>query len=211
MISTGHLLAFIAAAFVLIVIPGPSVLFVISRALTIGRKGALLTVVGNTAGVFVQVILVALGIGAIVERSVAVYTIIKLVGSGYLVFLGIKAFRHRKALGAAMNAEVTPGTSRKVLREGFIVGITNPKAIVFFVAVLPAFTDREAGHLPLQLLILGGIFALMALIMDSTWGIIAARARAWFARSPKRVEAVGGAGGLMIVGLGTTLALTGKH
>ena len=211
MIALGHVLAFAGAAFVIILVPGPSVLFVIGRALTIGRRGALLTVVGNTGGLLVQVVLVAFGVGAVVQQSVVLYTVIRLVGACYLVYLGARAFRYRKTLAAAMHATLPASGTRQVMREGFLVGITNPKSIVFFVAVLPAFTDRDAGHLSTQLLLLGGIFATIALISDGAWGLLAARARDWFANSPRRVEAIGGAGGLMIMGLGLTLAVTGRH
>ena len=96
MLPTSHLVAFLVTAFVVIVIPGPSVLFTVGRALTLGRTGALLTVVGNSIGVYVQVILVAFGLGAIVEKSVAAYTVVKFAGAAYLIYLGVQAIRHRR-------------------------------------------------------------------------------------------------------------------
>ena len=93
--------------------------------------------------------------------------------------------------------------------EGFVVGITNPKTIAFFVAVLPQFVDHRAGAIPWQLAELGLIFFLLALVMDSAWALIAGTARDWFARSPKRVERLGTAGGVMMIGLGGTLLVTG--
>ncbi|SCK44655.1 Putative threonine efflux protein [Streptomyces sp. AmelKG-E11A] len=95
MVSLDRLLAFAAMSFLLIVVPGPSVLFVVGRALSQGRRAALTTVVGNTLGAYVLVVAVALGVGAIVERSVLVFTVIKLVGAAYLIHLGIKAVRRR--------------------------------------------------------------------------------------------------------------------
>src|SRR4028118_974110 len=96
MLATGHLLAFTIAATVLIAIPGPCVLFTVSRALTIGRRGALLTVLGNGAGLYVQVLAVALGIGAVVARSAEAFTAVKVVGAAYLIWLGVQALRHRR-------------------------------------------------------------------------------------------------------------------
>jgi threonine/homoserine/homoserine lactone efflux protein len=209
-VSTGQLLAFAVAAFVLIAIPGPSVLFIISRGVALGRRAALATVVGNAAGVYVQVAAVALGIGVIVERSAAVFTAVKLVGAAYLVFLGLRMFRERKSLAAVLDATVLPKSTRRILREGFIVGITNPKAIVFFAAVLPQFADPSRGYVPLQLLTLGLVFVAIALVSDGVWGVAAGTARAWLRSSPRRLQAVGGAGGLIIVGLGISLALTGR-
>ena len=195
----GHLLAFALISFALIVVPGPNVLFVISRSLMLGRS----------AGVSAQVAAVALGVGAVVERSVALFTVIKLAGAAYLVFLGVQAVRHRHSLGAALHAEVERKTTGVLLRDGFVVGVSNPKAIVFFAAVLPQFVDASAGHVPLQMLLLGTLFAAIAVVCDSTWAVAAGTARAWIARSPRRLELVGGAGGLVMIGIGASLALTG--
>jgi threonine/homoserine/homoserine lactone efflux protein len=94
--------------------------------------------------------------------------------------------------------------------DGFLVGVTNPKVIVFFAAILPQFVDRTAGNVPLQIITLGGIFAGIALLSDSGWALVAGTARAWLARSPRRLAALGGTGGLVMIGLGATLALTGR-
>ena len=196
MLPTKHLLAFVLLSYALIVVPGPNVLFVVSRSLQLGRLAGIAAVFGGQLGVYVQVIAVALGIGALVQRSVVVFTVIKLAGAIYVIFLGVQAIRHRKSLVAALGTEDVPQASTgRMLRDGFIVGIGNPKAIVFFAAVLPQFADRSAGHVPLQLLLLGAIFMGMALISDSMWAMVAGSARAWFARSPKRLERLGGAGG----------------
>ena len=210
MLPTGHLLAFALLSFALIVIPGPNVLFVISRALQLGRAAGLAAVAGGLIGVYVQVIAVALGIGALVERSMAVFTVIKLAGAAYLVYLGMQAVRHRRSLAAALEARVAAKTTGRMLRDGFVVGVSNPKAIVFFAAVLPQFADRRAGHVPVQLLLLGAVFVGIALVSDSMWAVIAGTARSWFARSPRRLELIGGTGGLVMIGIGASLALTGR-
>jgi len=211
MISTEHLLAFTLTSIALIVVPGPSVLFVISRALVLGRRGAFLTVLGNSAGLFLQVFAVALGVGALVERSVVVFTVIKLGGAAYLVYLGVQAIRHRQELASVLvKAEAATGR-RHVLREGFVVGVSNPKSIVFFAAVLPQFVDRSLGRLPLQLLLLGTEFVLLAMVLDSVWALAAGAARDWFARSPERLSTLGGVVGLLMIGIGARLAVTGRH
>jgi threonine/homoserine/homoserine lactone efflux protein len=97
-----------------------------------------------------------------------------------------------------------------VLWEGFLVGVSNPKAVVFFAAVLPQFADPATGHLPLQLLMLGAVFAVIALICDGTWAVAAGTARDWLARSPRRLEALGGFGGVVMIGLGIRLLTTGR-
>ncbi|MEU9374283.1 LysE family translocator [Streptomyces sp. NPDC048255] len=211
MVSTDRLLAFAAMSFLLIIVPGPSVLFVIGRALAHGRRAALTTVVGNTLGAYVLVVAVALGVGAVVERSVLVFTVLKLAGAAYLVYLGIKAVRQRGALHAAAVGGAGPGHgSLRTLWEGFAVGVANPKTMVFFAAVLPQFVDRGQGHVTLQMLLLGLVFNAIALASDSVWGLVAATTRTWFARSPRRLSVIGGAGGLTLIGLGVTIAATGR-
>ncbi|MDQ1036912.1 threonine/homoserine/homoserine lactone efflux protein [Streptomyces sp. V3I8] len=209
MVSTDRLLAFAAMSFLLIVVPGPSVLFVIGRALAQGRRAALTTVVGNTLGAYVLVVAVALGVGAVVERSVLVFTTLKLVGAAYLVYLGVKAVRQRGALHAAFTGDEPARGGWRTLGEGFAVGVANPKTIVFFAAVLPQFVDRGQGHVVTQMLLLGLVFNLIAVASDSVWGLGAAAARDWFARSPRRLALVGGVGGVTMIGLGVTIATTG--
>ena len=212
MVSTDRLLAFAALSFLLIIIPGPSVLFVIGRALAHGRRTALTSVVGNTIGAYVLVTAVALGVGSVVERSVVVFTVLKLAGAAYLVFLGIKAWRARGSLRASFEAaaDAAPHGGLRTLWEGFAVGVSNPKTIVFFAAVLPQFVDRGAGHVAVQMLLLGLVFTAIALLSDSVWGLAASTARDWFARSPRRLAMVGGVGGLAMIGLGVTVAATGR-
>jgi threonine/homoserine/homoserine lactone efflux protein len=210
-LPTSHLLAFTVTAFVLIAIPGPSVLFTVSRAIALGRVAGVATVAGNTAGAFTQVVLVAFGLGPLVERSVALFTLLKLAGACYLVFLGITALRHRRSLAAALGAEVERKTAVRLVVDGFTVGVTNPKVIVFFAAMLPQFVDLQAGHVPVQIILLGAILAGIALISDSAWALAAGTTRAWLARSPRRLALLGGAGGLAMIAIGTRLAFTGRQ
>jgi threonine/homoserine/homoserine lactone efflux protein len=210
MIPLDHLAAFALTAFVLIAVPGPSVLFVVGRALVLGRRGALTTVVGNEVGEYVQVIAVAFGIGAIVERSVVVYTAIKFAGAAYLVFLGVQAIRHRRALTTVFEAPERPIGTGRVLREGFVVGVSNPKSIVFFAAVLPQFVGAHSGYVPMQILVLGAVFLLIAFVSDGAWALGAGGARSWFAKSPTRLSRLGGVGGLVMIGIGARLAMTGR-
>jgi threonine/homoserine/homoserine lactone efflux protein len=211
-VPASHVLAFAAVVTVLIAIPGPSVLFTVSRALTVGRRAALLTVVGNELGLCGQVVAVAFGVGAVVERSAQVITVIKLAGAVYLVFLGVQAIRHRRSMAEALAQRVTPVRPLRAIRDGFAVGVANPKTIVFFVIGLPEFTTTAPGHLPVpaQMLILGALFPVIALILDSAWAAIAGTARQWLVGSPRRLALIGGAGGLVMIGLGVSIAATGR-
>lgn len=213
MLEAGRVLAFAVTAFALIVVPGPSVLFVISRGVALGRRVALATVVGNAVGVYLQVVAVAVGLGALIAQSIAAYTVVKLLGAAYLVWLGVQALRTRNAVSvadAAGGAE-EPVSLRVAARQGFLVGVGNPKAIVFFTAVLPQFVDPVAGSPSLQLLLLGLVFIAVALLSDGAWAVLAGSARRWFADSPSRLRRLTGGGGVVMIGLGVRLALTGRN
>ena len=153
---------------------------------------------------------VAFGLGPLVERSVALFTALKLAGACYLVYLGVQAIRHRRSLAEALGAEVERKTAARLVIDGFTVGVTNPKVIVFFAAMLPQFVDRQAGDVPMQIILLGAIFAGIALISDSAWALAAGTARSWLASSPRRLALIGGAGGLAMIGIGTRLAFAGR-
>lgn len=210
MVPTDRPITFAAAAFVLIVIPGPSVLFEISRSVALGRRAGLATVVGNAIGELVQATVVAVGIGAVIQRSAALFTLMKLAGAAYIVVLGIRAIHDRRALSKVLDATMVPRGPRRIITEGFIVGATNPKSLVFFAAVLPQFVAAASGHVRMQLMVLGFVFVLIALVSDSAWVFVAGTARNWFARSPRRLQMVGGAGGLMMIAVGVRLAFTGR-
>jgi threonine/homoserine/homoserine lactone efflux protein len=202
--TSSQWIAFLIASILFIQVPGPSLLFTIGRALTVGRREALLSVVGNGLGLVTQVLLVALGLGAIVATSATVYGIVKVVGAVYVIWLGIQAIRHRREAGAALETDVSAKRGH-ALRIGFTVGVTNPKTTLFFVAFLPQFTNAAAGHVAVQMALLGLVFGAMAIASDSVWAIVASKAREWFARKPKRLDRLGAAGGSMMVGLGLAM------
>jgi threonine/homoserine/homoserine lactone efflux protein len=211
-LSTGQVLGFAVTCLIVIAIPGPSVLFVIGRALGYGRRTALASVAGNVAGVQVVAMSVALGVGTLVQRSATVFGVVKFGGAAYLVWLGVKAIRHRRSLESAIVvAAAAPRGGWRAMAEGFTVGVANPKAYVLFAAVLPQFANSSAGHVPVQLLLLSLVSLPIGLISDGSWGLAASGVRAWFARSPRRLELVGGLGGLTMIGLGVTLTLTGRR
>ncbi|GAB3610329.1 MULTISPECIES: LysE family translocator [Humibacter] len=208
--SIATLGAFALTAFVIIVIPGPSVLFAIGRSLALGRRAGFLSVLGNSLGIIPLVAAVALGLGFIVAQSVVLFTVIKLVGALYIMYLGVQAIRHRKDGALTAVADGPKRSAMRMLGQGFFVGISNPKLLVFFVAVLPQFVNFHAGAVPLQMLMLGVVFFVIAVLSDSTWVVLAALARGWFAKSPKNSERLSATGGVMLIGLGGVLALTGN-
>jgi threonine/homoserine/homoserine lactone efflux protein len=211
-VITAHQLArFAIASFIIIVIPGPSVLFVISRGVALGRRAALATVFGNTVGAGLQGLLVVFGLGALVTRSILAYTVVKLGGALYLVYLGWSAFKNRKSLALDQSGDQREKGPRRIIREGFVVGVSNPKIIVFFSATLPQFIDRDSGSVTLQMLCLLAVFCTIGLVSDGLWGLLSGSVRGWFSGSPKRLEGLVGGGGVAIMGLGVRLAISGRH
>lgn len=204
------MIAFFLAAMVIIAIPGPSVLFVIGRALSHGRATALASVVGNAAGCVVVLVLVALGLGTIVQSSQVAFTVLKVAGAAYLVWLGVQAIRHRNALDpeAIARADVGPISPWAAGRQGALVGLTNPKVYVMFAALLPQFVAPAAGSAQLQMLVLGAVMVVVGLCSDGIWALAAAQLRQVLTRTPKRSRAVIGTGGVMMIGLGGWLAFS---
>ncbi len=215
MVSAGQLLGFTIASLVLIVIPGPGVLFVVGRALAHGRGTALATACGHAAGNYVVAACVAVGLGTILQRSATVFVVVKIAGALYLVWLGIHAIRQRKSLAAAFAVVAEPREGWRAMRDGMLVGMTNPKSYILFGAILfgailPQFVNRAAGDVPGQMLLLALVSVLIGAVSDCAWGFAASAVRNWFASSPRRFEIVGGAGGLAMIGVGVTVAITGR-
>ena len=210
MISGGQLLGFTVAAMVMIVIPGPGVLFVVGRALSHGRRAAMATAAGHATGNYVVAAAVSVGLGEILQRSAAAFVVVKVAGAAYLAWLGIQAIRHRKSLADAFAAVAEPREGWRALRDGIVVGITNPKSYILFGAILPQFVNRRAGDVVGQMLLLSLVAVLLGGVSDCAWGFAASAVRNWFASSPRRFELVGGAGGLAMIGVGVTVAITGR-
>lgn len=183
--------------------PGPSVLFVIARAIAWGRATAVATVAGNVMGAFSLSVVVAVGLGPILQRSDFAFTSVQVLGGCYLVYLGISAIKHSQIHANDMTNQGDVRPSKwKSMREGFWVGALNPKGIVFFAAILPQFVDREAGNITSQLILMGAIFALLAFFSDGGWGILAGTIRNWLATEMRRLVKMRITGGTVMIILG---------
>jgi len=194
---------YLVASILIILAPGPSVLFAIARAISWGRAAAIATVAGNALGMFTLSVLVAFGLGPILQRSEIAFIALQILGGLYLIYLGIEAIRHSRIQAADMinQGEVRPSALRSI-RDGFWVGALNPKGLVFFAAILPQFLDRDGSNLTSQLLLMGATFALLALIGDGTWGVLAGTVRNWMANTPSRLIAMRRSGGVVMILLG---------
>lgn len=203
MIIPTRLWQYVVASIIIIIAPGPSVLFIIARAIAWGRKTAVFSVIGNVSGAFLLSVLVALGLGPILQHSSLAYSAVQWSGGAYLIYLGVDALRHRRVHAADMTVKSgnAPNSFRS-MRDGFWVGVLNPKTLVFYAAVLSQFIDRERGHVTFQLLLLGALFAIMALVSDGSWGLLAGTAREWLATDPTRLVKLRATGGFVMITLG---------
>ena len=209
MVIPTRLVEYIIAAMIIILAPGPSVLFIIARAIAWGRKVAVITVAGNVTGAFVLSSLVAFGLGPILQRSDLAFVAVQWLGGLYLVYLGIDAIRKRKMHAADMtNQGPVEPTVFQSIRDGFMVGVLNPKGLVFYAAVLPQFIDRDRGNITGQLLFLGALFSVLAFFSDGGWGLLAGTARAWLAGDASRLEKLRATGGCVMIILGASVILS---
>lgn len=210
-VSLGQIVGVGLACLVIIVVPGPSVLFVIGRALSYGRRTALFSIGGNAIGCYLAAICVALGLGPLLQRSDVLFQVIKLAGAAYLVWLGLRALWQHGALPGPDPTQPAPQSALRAMRTGVFVGGTNPKSFIIFGAILPQFVDRAAGAVPVQMLLLAVPPVAVGLVTDTCWGLVAGQAREWLAGTPRRLAVLGRVGGLSMIGLGVSVALTGRH
>jgi threonine/homoserine/homoserine lactone efflux protein len=209
MISGNQFAEFFIASITIIMVPGPSVLFTLARGVAWGRAVAVLTVLGNSIGTLVLSVIVAIGLGPLLSDSKAFSITLQLAGGLYLLWLGVGAMRHRHAHAEAMRKreEYRP-SNVTVVRQGFTVGVLNPKSLVFFAAVFPHFVNRSKGHVTYQLLLLGLIFSVMAFLSDGTWGMIAGTAREWLSNSPNRLVVLRTIGACVMMALGVIIVVS---
>ena len=194
---------YLIATVLIILAPGPSVLFTIARAIAWGRLAAIATVIGNAFGMFLVSVLVAFGLGPLLQSSKLFYNGIQWAGGAYLIYLGYAAIAASRV--DAQGMQKTEGSKPSFftsLKNGFWVGVLNPKSIVFFAAILPQFVDQEKNNVTAQLLLLGAIFAAIAMISDGSYGLLAGTVRSWLAGDVKRLIFMRRFGGVVMISLG---------
>jgi threonine/homoserine/homoserine lactone efflux protein len=203
------LLGFVAAALVVLVIPGPGVLYVVARSLSQGQGAGLVSVLGLSVGALVHVAAATLGLSAILLASATAFGIIKFLGAAYLVYLGLAMILTRQSV-----AELDADEDRKLTRlftDGVIISVLNPKIAIFFLAFLPQFVDPGQGTVPLQILFLGTLYVLLALFTDGAYAILASRIRGWLGGRVMRSSLPRYASGTAFIGLGVGTAFADRH
>lgn len=203
MINTQNLTQFVLASVAIILVPGPSVMFVIARAVAWGRMTAVITALGNALGMLLLSVFIAIGLGPLLQKYALLLIVVQVLGGLYLIHLGIDAWRHRQEHADDMvKIEEVKPSSYQILRQGFTVGALNPKALVFFSAVFPQFVDPDVGSITTQLLIFGAIFTALALLLDGTWGVLVGSSRDWFVTSRNRLVFLRTVGAVVMMALG---------
>jgi threonine/homoserine/homoserine lactone efflux protein len=205
MFETTTLLAFIGASMIVLLTPGPGVLYVVTRGAVQGRRAGVVSAAGLSAGAFVHVIAAVVGLSAILATSATAFNIVKLAGAAYLIWIGVQALRSRG--GLAKPDSVTPQPMRRLFLDGVVISIFNPKIAIFFLAYLPLFTDPAAGSVTLQLAVLGCIYCGLAFVSDSAYAILASGASGWFRDRMLNSSAMRYVTGSIFVGLGIHAAL----
>jgi threonine/homoserine/homoserine lactone efflux protein len=202
-IVPSRLWEYLVATTLIILAPGPSVLFTIARAIAWGRAAAVATVFGNALGMFLVSVLVAIGLGPLLQSSKTFYYAVQWLGGAYLIYLGFSAIKASKIDAQGMrSSEGSAPSIFNSIKSGFWVGVLNPKSIVFFAAILPAFVDRDKNNVTFQLLFLGLVFSLIAFISDGSYGILAGTVRQWLASDLRRLIFMRRFGGVVMIGLG---------
>jgi len=204
------LLFFCTAALVLLVIPGPAVLYVVARSMDQGRKAGLASACGIATGGLVHVLGATLGLSALLVSSATAYSAVKYAGAAYLFYLGIKKFRERSAAPSDVT-HVAPLPLRRVYAQGVVVNVLNPKTAIFFFAFLPQFVNPARGQVSVQFFALGMIFTCMGLSSDSTWALAAGSAAGWLRRNQKVMRNQHYVTGTVYMGLGVATAVSGSR
>jgi threonine/homoserine/homoserine lactone efflux protein len=202
-------LVFSGAALALLLIPGPAVLYIVARSASQGRRAGLVSVLGIHVGTLVHIAAAVLGLSALIVASATAFTVIKLAGAAYLVYLGITTLRHRRMLVDA-TPESLHRSPRRVFTDGVVLNILNPKTAVFFLAFVPQFVDVDAGNTTAQVISLGLLFIALGLVTDGAYALAGSWIGGRLRRSPRLARRSETTAGVVYLGLGLTTALAGR-
>lgn len=200
------LLVFSSAVFVLLVVPGPAVTYIVARSLEQGRAAGFASILGLGVGTIIHVVLLVLGLSAVLESSAAAFTVIRFAGAAYLVYLGLRRLLSRRP---AELPGVERGSLGRIFRQGIVVNVLNPKAILFVFALLPQFVDPARGSVPVQLGILGAILLVLGLTTDSAYALAAGTLGDWLRGRPRFFAWQERLSGAILLVLGVAAAFSG--
>ncbi len=209
LISTSSLLIFITGAAILLAIPGPAVLYIVSRSIGHGRPAGLISAMGIAVGTLVHVAAATLGLSALLASSALAFQFVKYIGAAYLIFLGIRILCGPEShLGQSSAAQTS---LRRIFGQGVLVNLLNPKTALFFLAFLPQFVDPSRGHATLQIFQLGVLFALLGWLSDSIWALLAGTIGGKLRQSPRLRRVQRNVSGGALIALGVASAFSGAR
>jgi threonine/homoserine/homoserine lactone efflux protein len=206
--STSTLLVFAGAAWLLMAIPGPAVFYVLARSASQGTRAGLVSVAGLHTGTLVHVAAAVLGLSAVLVASATAFTVVKLVGAAYLVYLGVRLVLEHRAVPAGDSTAPASRSMRRVFADGVVVEVLNPKVAVFFLAFLPQFVDPARGDAQAQLLVLSVVYLVVGLLSDGAYAVVGGAVAGVFRRSPRAWRRTNLAAGVTYIGLGAMAATT---
>jgi threonine/homoserine/homoserine lactone efflux protein len=197
---------FVAAALLLLITPGPAVLYIVARSVDQGRRAGLVSAAGVHAGTLVHVAAAAAGASVILAASATLFGVVKYLGAAYLIYLGVRRLLDRAAVPAPGETPAIP--MRRAFVDGAVVNVLNPKTALFFLAFLPQFVDPSRGAGGPQVLALGLVFVMLGLLTDGLYAVAAGSVRQWVRASPRFMDGQRWATGSMYIGLGVLAAVS---
>lgn len=201
---------FVSAALILLLIPGPAVLFIFARSIEQGRLAGISVIAGIHTATLVHVLAAALGLSAILASSAVAFSILKYAGAAYLIGLGLRKIFGPATTIATSNAALARHSFARLFRDGFVVNLLNPKTALFFLAFLPQFVEVGRGHVAMQIVFLGCLFAALGMVTDGCYALAAGTAGNWLKHSPQYLRLERLVSGCLYIGLGVTAAIAGN-
>jgi threonine/homoserine/homoserine lactone efflux protein len=204
--DASSLLLFAGASLALLAIPGPAVIYVVTRSIGQGRPAGIVSVLGVETGTFAYALAAAAGLSGLIAASATAFTVVKYAGAAYLLYLGVRKLLERE------QPRDLPATGRsRLYLNGLLVQLLNPKIAIFFVAFLPQFVDASRGPAAVQMLVLGTLFTILAVVSDGAYAVLAGAAGGWLRTSRRARGWLAKVSGGVYIGLGLTAALSGAH
>lgn len=208
MIEPAKFALFVGAAWVLIIAPGPDLLYVITRGITLGRRAGIVSAVGVIGGILVHTTAAALGVTLVLQTSALAFLVVKYLGAIYLIYLGLKAWRDKRPF--SLQASLSGVSSRALFWQGVLSNMLNPKIAIFFLAFLPQFVELGSGQASLQMAVLGLTFAGFGLCFLVAVGYSAGAIGGWLTRRPSYARCLQRLAGAVLIGLEARLALADR-
>ncbi len=209
MVDTARLTLYLITAFVILITPGPAVLYIIARSVDQGRLAGIVSTLGVAFGTMFHVAAAAFGISALLATSATAFSVLKLLGAAYLIYLGIRKLMERD-LGDRQQSRVRESLGR-IFWQGVVVNVLNPKTALFFLAFLPQFIDVPRGHVTLQMIVLGLLFVIMGIFSDGLWALLAGSVGSWLKNHLGFLRVQRYFSGSLFIALGVTMAVTGQN